>query len=394
MPKRRKLHEISLENDIRYRGPLSYQGFQILGWLCITLMVVIFLLQANAKLDPASAESSSGTILILSYVCSLSLPFLLISNFSRILNASEGYKMQLIRNGGGALAIFLGTMLFFRRYVISLIGSFVTDPQDVAPLLAEWVRGSQENGFIAFNIFVDLFLCTLFMYFLNARPNRFFVGKKLILFRLFAILPVAAEVFSLVLKARAASGEITLPLWAFPLLPVKPPMTFVVFMILAIYIKRREWLFCKHGRTHEEYQAFLMTNRNSLHFSVFLSVILVVAALVDFIILFIMACRAAPSLDIFIATEDISPFMTVGTAMGFGRSIPLMFVAPLVLLFSYTRTPKFKVLSMLIPMIAIGLMVLLLFEGAYQALIGFAQQLNPTSFREIMRDLFDVIVEP
>ena len=39
--KKRKLHEISKEADIRYRGPISYQGFQALGWLCITAAAVL-----------------------------------------------------------------------------------------------------------------------------------------------------------------------------------------------------------------------------------------------------------------------------------------------------------------------------------------------------------------
>ena len=38
--KRVKLHEITPENDIRYRGPLSFFHFQILGWLCIVLSQV------------------------------------------------------------------------------------------------------------------------------------------------------------------------------------------------------------------------------------------------------------------------------------------------------------------------------------------------------------------
>ena len=38
--KRIRLHEASAENDISYRGPLSYQHFQIFGWLCIVLSVV------------------------------------------------------------------------------------------------------------------------------------------------------------------------------------------------------------------------------------------------------------------------------------------------------------------------------------------------------------------
>ena len=28
---RKKLHEVSTQDDIRYRGPLSYQGVQVLG---------------------------------------------------------------------------------------------------------------------------------------------------------------------------------------------------------------------------------------------------------------------------------------------------------------------------------------------------------------------------
>lgn len=387
MRKRRKFHEIEIENDIRYRGPLSYQGFQILGWLCISLMVVIMCLNLSMMLDPASAESTYGTVQVLTYFNTLSLPFLLISNFARILNASEGYRMQLIRNGGGALAIFLVTVLFFSRYVVSLIAQFVTDPENVVPVLTGFFREKLQEGFIAFNIFVDLFLCTLFMYFLNARPKRFFTGKKTIIFRLFALLPVAYEVFSIVMKGKAAAGDITLPLWSFPLLTVKPPMTFVVFMTLALLIKTRELRFCKHGRTHEEYQAFLKTNRNSLHFSVYLSVILVISAILDFIILVFVTIYSADSLEAVTDVETVSNLLSVSAAMGFGKSIPLLFVAPVVLLFSYTRTPKYKPLSTLVPIFAISLMVLMVIEAIYQGLSQFAIQVPPLSIRDLFKDL-------
>ena len=48
-----------------------------------------------------------------------------------------------------------------------------------------------------------------------------------------------------------------------------------MFLILALHIKTRERRFCRHGRTHEEYLQFLKTNRNSLHFSIFLAVVMV-----------------------------------------------------------------------------------------------------------------------
>ncbi|MBP5552919.1 MAG: hypothetical protein J6X41_06015, partial [Spirochaetales bacterium] len=137
------------------------------------------------------------------------------------------------------------------------------------------------KGFFAFNIFIDLFLCTSVMYFLNHQPKRVFVGKKRIIFRLFAILPIAYEALSIYLKWLSTGNEIRLPFIIYPLLTVKPPMTFVTFIILALFVKIREKRFCRNGRSLEEYQEFLNTRRNSLNFSVFASIVLVVMGLVD-----------------------------------------------------------------------------------------------------------------
>ena len=387
MAKRRKLHEVRLDEDIRYRGPLSYQVFQAFGWLCISLSVMVIMLNIGAKIDPASAASMTTWRMVLSYVSSLSLPFLLIANFSKILDNAEGYRKQLIRNGGAAAAIILVAYIFFSRYVAGSIGRFVTDPEEVVPVLTENFRKLEQNGFIAFNLFIDLFLCTLFMFFLNARPRRILTGKKMYILRALAVLPVAYEVTSMVLKGQAAAGKITLPLWSFPLLTVKPPMTFVVFMVLAIYIKTRELRFCRHGRTHEEYLEFLRTNRNSWHFARFLCIILIAAAVLDIVILSVMTAVAADAAG---ALNEIdskyTEFMTVGVAMGFGESVPLLFVAPIVLLYSYTRRPKSKMISMLIPVVGIVLMMLMVIEGIYQAIgILGAGQTEPVSIRQVIQ---------
>ena len=33
----KKQRKFDTEHDIRYRGPLSYRSFKILGWICIAL---------------------------------------------------------------------------------------------------------------------------------------------------------------------------------------------------------------------------------------------------------------------------------------------------------------------------------------------------------------------
>ena len=61
-------------------------------------------------------------------------------------------------------------------------------------------------------------------------------------------------------------------------------------------------------------------------------------------------------------------------AVGFGGSVYLIFLAPLVLLFSYIRIPKNKQFSMLIPMIAAGLILVMYLEGFYRGVGILAQQ--------------------
>ena len=363
-----KFHELGAHNDIKYSGPLSFQSFQIMGWSCIVITVVMALIKIGIKLNPDDMKRFETFNEFISYIAELSLPFLLMANFARILNNTEGFKKQLIRNGGAMLAIFVVFMVFFNRYVVGTVGLLLKDPKEAYPLVMTSFYGVSPRGFFAFNIFVDLFLCTLVMLFLNARPKKIFTGKKIYIFRAFTLLPIAYEVASIVLKGEAAAGLILLPSWVFPLLTVKPPMTFLVFVILAIFIKTRELRYCRHGNTHEDYQAFLKTNRNAWNFSVFAAIILFVAGVIDLIIaIYLLAGQAgsAEALDAMMSSEKALK-NSVALSIGFGKATCLMLFAPIVLLFNYTKIPKNKTVGMLIPVVGIVLIALLGIQGIYQ----------------------------
>ena len=151
-------------------------------------------------------------------------------------------------------------------------------------------------------------------------------------------------------------------------------MTFLVFIVLAIYIKVRERHFLKHGKTYEEYQAFLGTNRNSLHFAVFAAVILLIAGLLD--LLFFLDIASYEVLEMFNMDKlggnvDMSrildPNLVLGaTAMGFGNAVQLLLMPPFVLLFSYTRTHKNKLIDMFIPVVGILCILIVYIQGGYQ----------------------------
>ena len=76
--------------------------------------------------------------------------------------------------------------------------------------------------------------------------------------------------------------------------------------------------------------------------------------------------------------------------MGFGQSTTLLIVAPLVLLFSYTRTHKNPKIDTFIPIVAVGLIIFLYIEGIYQIIVmnvsalvqkikDFLQEMFPTT---------------
>ena len=99
-------------------------------------------------------------------------------------------------------ALFLVFMIFFNRYVVGTVGLLLKDSKEAYPLVMTSFYGVSPKGFFAFNIFVDLFLCTLVMFFMNARPTKIFTGKKILIFRAFTLLPIAYEVTSIILKGK------------------------------------------------------------------------------------------------------------------------------------------------------------------------------------------------
>ncbi len=404
--KRLRIHEITSENDIRYRGPLSYLHFQLLGWMCLVAAQGMIILKLGGRMDPTLARDSAGILRIFQSVSSFSLPFLLIANFTRILNASEGYRNQLLKNIAASAAIAGVFYLFFYRYLIGAIEALFAEPEIVLPMVEAALGETLKYGFLSFNIFIDLFLCTLVMLFLNYRPVRLFRGKSVIVFRLLALLPIGYEVFCMVLKIQAAGGDAAIPVWMWPLLPVKPFMTFILFILLALFVKTRELRFRRHGKTHAEYQAFLKTKRNSWNFSVFLAVMMVVISLLDFAVLLGFSLNESMPLIMqdlgqtetvpeagqegdaaeeilagsgkaeasgeYIPSEETAAAIEKGAdkalAVGFGGSVNLFILAPLMLLFSYTRVPRNKKIGMLIPPAGIIFIVFLYLETLHMVL--------------------------
>ena len=374
--------EVVTQRDIRYRGPLSYRHMMILGWLCIFLSQVSLILGLAGQFDASIAEASAGIVTIGTYAGSLFMPFLLLANFSKILSSKQQFKSLLLTYGGLSVAMGLALPLVYEHYVK---GIAATAAQFAPEFEGEALLLFQENvfkdGYLAYNLFIDLFLCTLFMFFLTYHFKRPVRRGWVISFRLLSILPVLYELTCIVLKTLCKNGNITLPMYASCFLSTKPPMTFAAFIALALFIKRRERVFLKNGRTYEEYGHFLETNVNSLHFSVHACVTFIIAAVLDMVIFFVFSVLMTAG-DLLAAGEMAEQVlenkemltdmavrtMNVAQAAGFGESLMLLFVAPFVLLFSYTRKHQDTKMDLLIPMLGIASIVALYIEAVFRAI--------------------------
>jgi hypothetical protein len=385
-----------LKDDIAYRGPLSYRHFKVIGWLLFVTSMLIPALKLAASMDSGLEQMLVVPLGIMESVAPLSVTFLLVADFSRLL-VEKDYQKQMLINGGAALGLIVVTEALYHRYVVGSVDAFVQNRSETLGMCDAVFSSLNPSGFIAFNVFVDLFLCTCVMFFLNYEPTKYLTGENRKWFRSLVILPVVFELGCLWLKLAASSGSFHVPISVFPFLTTKPPMMFFAFCALIFYEARHEEHFCAGGRTHEEYVAYLGTNRNSWQFAKVATVVFLVAGLIDTIavastlqgdwdanIRYVRTLSKADQLQWYYSLVD--KYVNAG----FGGAADLVFFAPLMLLFNYMKTYKNTAVELAIPVVAITVLLILYLEGALFAIgeigrftreevIGTAeQQLKPT----------------
>ena len=152
-------------------------------------------------------------------------------------------------------------------------------------------------------------------------------------------------------------------------------MTFVVFVVLACYITFRGKLYNKHGLSSVEYDEFLKSNRNSWNFSSFTASTIAIAVVIDGILLVVLSLCLTNRFPAEDPMDSFRQAISMVNGMGFGAAVPMVFVIPFVLLFSYTRVHKDGRIDLIIPVLGIVLLVLIYLEELYQILLYGVSQL-------------------
>ena len=379
--KKRKKNKISIFernhlNDIKYRGPLSYRHLQIIGWLCVSFLILNRLIDLGIMIDP----NQPGWVLALNKVAAFFsefvLPLFLFANFAILLDEKVPYKVQLLKFGGLSLLVVILFLLVTEHYALELGAAIIQDKAGMQQMIDQFFLGLMYDGSLSFNLFIDMFLCTLLLFFLEYTPKRIFTGKKRFIFRLFALLPILYEVGSLVIRILTYYERISPPLIVYPLLTTKPPMSFVLFMTLVLFIKIRELRFRRRGKTKEEYREFTKTRINSLQFSVFASIMILITGIID-AVLFLMSTAfdlafkmAGANTTAAELTEEMMNGSIKGiSGWGIGNHAIMIMIIPIILLFSYTRRHKDPKMDLVVPAGGVLLAFFVGLEGLHQGLL-------------------------
>ena len=375
-------YERTTANDISYRGPLSYRHLLVIGWICISFKVLDLLISLGIKIDPNQPQWMLTLGKVAGFLGAFALPMFLIANFAIILDKKKTYKQQLIKFGGLSLGVILVFIIVKEHYAVGLVTAVIGNRADAGRLVDEAIYQWAMTGSLIFNLFIDLFMCTLFMFFLEYEPQTRFQGKKLRLFRAMALLPVLYEAGALALRITVVMTDFKPPYIVYPFLTTKPFMSFVLFIILALHIRFDESRFKKRDKSPEDFEEYTRTNDHSLRFSIFTSVMILVTGAIDFIVyvlctVYLTYVAAGINPDTAVLTQEaektldeVLPLaMKVVGAWRFGEHYMMILLIPVILLFSYTRNHKNMKADTFIPIGGVVLALLVAIEGTYQGIV-------------------------
>lgn len=375
-------YERTTANDIGYRGPLTYRHLLVFGWICISFKVLDILISAVVNVDPNQPQWALTLGKVSGFLGYFALPLFLLANFAILLDKKRTFKQQLIKFGGLSLGVVLLFVIIKEHYVVGVVAAALGSRADATQVIDELLYRWSMTGSLIFNLFIDLFLCTLFMFFLEYEPKTRFQGKKLRVFRALAVIPVLYEVGALILRVTMIATDLKPPYIVYPFLTTKPFMSFILFIILALHIKLDEYRFKKKDKKPEDFEEYVRTNDHSLRFSIFTSVMILITGLIDFLVylfstMYLTFTAAGVSMSAETITteaqktiDEVIPVAEkVVGSWRFGEHYPMILLIPVILLFSYTRRHKNDQVDLYIPIGGVILAFLVGIEGAYQAIV-------------------------
>ncbi len=344
----RKKKRFFSNKDIKYKGILSYRYLRILAWISIAVAQAIMLNNLCESVLTTTVINKEFASNFLNLVSSLSVPLFIIATFATILNKSKSIKSVLITYGIAYIGMAIAIIILYYHYINSILLRFEMDNEAIKNV------GKAIGSKLEINVFSDLLFLSFFYFFVMYNPKKYFQGKKIYIFRLLSLIPLLIAFSSYLIKGFANLGYYSIPFAISPFLTTKPPFIYLLFIIVTLWLKHQEKSFIKLGGNKEDYSNYEKTNKNSLRFSIIVSLLMLLISILEYAILF-----GTLGLEAYSLLEYIFAFQ-------FGDCTGLFLGIPFILLFSYNKTHKKSNADLYVVMFGIGLIAFTYVEMIYR----------------------------
>ena len=386
--KRIKLKDRTIENDIKYKGVLSYRHLRIIAWSILVIVQIATIFKINGHFDPVFAANTRWFIIATNVIRDLPLPLLLLANITVILQRKSNWKRLFLFYGGVALLLYVIANFVIFHYGSGLMYAIrgTNDLYQDSLTYGSLLMGLGRSGYV-FNFFIDLFLFSLTCYFLYYTPKGGFKSDKhRILFRSLVLLPFLYEISCIIIKSFSIYGFFPMPSFIYFLLPCKPPLLFVAFYLLLLLYRLHETKRVKKNIMDEEkMKEYRKTNAHTFRFSIVLASLFALAAIIGLLLLVIYSIVIYIHKD---NAQQLMYFRSLSEHLNIDFSFGLLFMIPISLLFDYKKVHKNNKIDMFVPLVGIGLIIFVYIEGLYQILMA-----NLAEFMEKLKEIVNSFLE-
>jgi len=350
-----ELTEKQYKKYFNYKPFLSPTTLKFIAIICLTLAQVTMIAFLIIVIPPVEmiyelettddvlgilsstfyAIQNKDTFLTIFKVGKLCAPLLLVGLFSDLTVKKKNIGKKLVLYGALSIVFYVGIII--TRYALSDVLDDLIKETALPDAFDDLVLKTLEQAlsdifsvYLQINVFIDLFMATLFYLFVVYVPKSEFWKKRKKLFRSFSSLPVLFIIASLVLGALNKSGVIFLPIYVTALLTYKGVAAHILFAAIVLFNKYRKKLYERKNR-ELSYDDYEKTNRFIFMFSVFMAALVLLIAIVNYLLY-----KIGYELGI-----------TWILAMKFDNNIFYGFLAPVFLFYNYKTKFRFKYIKIL-----------------------------------------------
>ena len=246
-----------------YHPMLSYQVIKYIGAVLLLLGQLVTLNKVYSIYFTNGNFLNSTGANVLSTLGQMGLPLIMIGTIAAIMRHRKRIYAYLIAYALGAASFIFIEQIGVTGYLYFVLKTAnITIDDEVVTLVKDLVV-TTLNQFTSLNVFVDLFLCACFYFFLFHAPK-----KHVKLFRCFVALPAAYLVAGYIITVINKFGAADFDIFILYLLPSKKPSVYVIVLAMLLYLK----IFSANKE---------VPDISSKSFAVFMSFVIVFVCIID-----------------------------------------------------------------------------------------------------------------